>query len=469
MMCKHGDGNVIKFSCRRKTVALVMLAVVALVSIKIQSIFPSNSAEQRGLTDKSREEVRLIEETKEERGELAMEEPYVNRWDRRFKSSAARGKVGGYVFFKHIRKAGGTSLRRYLRDVFEFHGCSRSESIYEQMMTNQTNFQLRNKCDVNYVEQEFEPLDWQCSIVDPRWQDSLSIAVLRHPVERHMSEFFFSGVNHSTKVKVFGSKKRMIQREQLFLNITYTNTLARFIYDEVPRWMERSRREKDDEAGTLLSRHYKDNFQLRALAGCSSGRWMEKKVAEQSREMKSIYDLHPFNHSYETPNPMCTHFFRENNSLVLDVCSSNRGKRYTECSKGCDGPCSYPTIADGILDTKDVRHAIRSLRAFDVILLMEKLNDKDQSAFLNDVMGVPRNASFALGNTRGMNARVKKFSKREVTHFYRDLLTKLNLQSVLLRLEEENKLEIEFFYRAVNLHDRQMRVWKEETGWGRAG
>ena len=83
-------------------------------------------------------------------------------------------------------------------------------------------------------------------------------------------------------------------------------------------------------------------------------------------------------------------------------------------------------------------------------------------------MGVPRNARFALGNVRGMNARVVKFSKREVTHFYRDLLTRLNLQSVLLRLEEENKLEIEFFHRAVDLHNQQMRVWKEETGWERA-
>ncbi len=152
----------------------------------------------------------------------------------------------------------------------------------------------------------------------------------------------------------------------------------------------------------------------------------------------------------------------------LSVGGIGEYKDDTQCSKGCDGPCSYPTIADGILDTKDVRHAIRSLNAFDAILLMEKLNDRDESAFLSDLMGVPRNASFALGNTRGMNSRVVKFSKREVTHFYRDLLTKLNLQSVLHRLEEENKLEIEFFNRAVQIHDRQMRVWKEETGWGRA-
>jgi hypothetical protein len=93
---------------------------------------------------------------------------------------------------------------------------------------------------------------------------------------------------------------------------------------------------------------------------------------------------------------------------------------------------------------------------------MEKLSDEDQSAFLNDIMGVPRDASFALSNVRRMNARVEKSNERELTHFYRDLLTKLNLKSLLARLEEENKLEIEFFHQAVELHDRQMKEWKKK-------
>ena len=341
-------------------------------------MFPFKSAVQGRLIDKSHEKVLQIEKTRQEIRPLAKKvDPYLNRWDRRFKSLADRGKVGGYVFFKHIRKAGGKSLRRYVRDVFEHHGCSRNESIYEQMMTNQTNLQLRNKCDISYVEQEFEPLNWKCPAVDLRWQESLNIVVLRHPIERHMSEFFFSGVKHSTKIKVFGSKRRIIQREQLFFNKTYTKTLTQFIHEEVPHWMERSKIDeigRDNETGTLLSRRYQDNFQLRALAGCSSGRCLEKKLAEQKRGMKSIHDLHPLNHTYETPNPRCTNFFRENNKLLVDVCSSN-GKRDTQCNTGCDGPCCYPTIADGILDKRDIRRAIQSLNAFDAILLMEKLND----------------------------------------------------------------------------------------------
>ena len=31
-------------------------------------------------------------------------EPFIGRWKRRFASSEGRGKKGGYVFLKHIRK-----------------------------------------------------------------------------------------------------------------------------------------------------------------------------------------------------------------------------------------------------------------------------------------------------------------------------------------------------------------------------
>lgn len=33
-------------------------------------------------------------------------EPFANRWQKRFLESKARGRSGGYLFFKHIRKAG---------------------------------------------------------------------------------------------------------------------------------------------------------------------------------------------------------------------------------------------------------------------------------------------------------------------------------------------------------------------------
>ena len=38
----------------------------------------------------------------------------------------SRGKSGGYLFFKHIRKSGGTSLRAFFFNVLEYHDQSRT-------------------------------------------------------------------------------------------------------------------------------------------------------------------------------------------------------------------------------------------------------------------------------------------------------------------------------------------------------
>ncbi len=172
---------------------LIPIAVAA-GSILVLLMTPSPAAVRGASMDSSYYDKAVAVEQpvkmkKQETGPLAKHEPYMNRWDQRFASSAARGKLGGYVFFKHIRKAGGTTLRNYIRNVFEHHGLSHDVSDYEQMITNQTNFQLRSKYDISYVEQEYVPLDWRCSAIDPRWQESLNIIVLRHPIERHMSHF----------------------------------------------------------------------------------------------------------------------------------------------------------------------------------------------------------------------------------------------------------------------------------------
>ena len=92
--------------------------------------------------------------------------------------------------------------------------------------------------------------------------------------------------------------------------------------------------------------------------------------------------------------------------------------------------------------------------------------DKDQADFLSDVMGVPRDSSFSLANKNiTANTLVEKSDKREKTRFYRDLLTKLGLKDILTTLEEENKLEIEFFHYAEKLNEAMLDQWKKETGY----
>ena len=469
-------------------VGIVAITFVILVSLKVLETTSMSVMRQTSIANSSSSRNKAAQvdadDTATEVQSATEEEvatvPYRDRWNHRFSSSAARGKRGGYVFFKHIRKAGGTTLRTYIRYVFEYHGLSRDVADYENMRAaatshNQTNTTgLSSKYDISYSEQEYFPLDWQCSRIDPRWEESLSIIVLRHPIERHLSEFFFSGIDQEKKVSIFGKQRRVIDRQALFHNNkTYIDTLAQFIAKEVPYWIENSKSDGNIVAkrnGYMFSRWYQDNFQLRALAGCSSGECLERKQAKQPIEMenmtKAIKEYHPLNYSYSIPEPICTQFFREN--FLFDICNGKTGQvSRDQCSIGCDGPCSFPTVAEGSLDESDVEHATEALKEFDAILLMEKLKYADQSAFVSDGMGVPRDAEFALDNMSGMNTRVVKTTERELTHFYRDLLRKLNLNSVLELLESDNRLEIEFYNRAVDIYDRQMNTWKEETGWGR--
>ena len=114
----------------------------------------------------------------------------------------------------------------------------------------------------------------------------------------------------------------------------------------------------------------------------------------------------------------------------------------------------------------DLYRAKVLLRQFDAVLLTEKLDDIDQADFLSDVMGVPRDSSFSLANKNiTANTLVEKSDKREKTRFYRDLLMKLGLKDILSTLEEENKLEIEFFHYAEKLNDVMLDQWKTETGY----
>ena len=65
---------------------------------------------------------------------------------------------------------------------------------------------------------------------------------------------------------------------------------------------------------------------------------------------------------------------------------------------------------------------------------------EDQSDFLADVMGVPRDADFSLTKRGNMSSYgVEESGKREKSHFYRDLLMKLGLKNEFVRLRKENR------------------------------
>ena len=175
--------------------------------------------------------------------------PFKNRWQQRFyfknhQNHSVRSIGRNYLFFKHIRKAGGTSMRKYLFDAIQDHQetmqrqtfleehpvhsgnvsrrfqffvhnnpnakllqlqpfylekekavildfVSRSSNVTEHPRT----MKVRNSEDyqeVHYAEQEFTSMDSMCFKVDPKWNTSLSVIVVRHPIERLFSDMFYS-------------------------------------------------------------------------------------------------------------------------------------------------------------------------------------------------------------------------------------------------------------------------------------
>ena len=82
-----------------------------------------------------------------------------------------------------------------------------------------------NHYQVHYIEHEFLPMDWKCPSIDPRWKESLRIIVLRHPIERHLSEYFFSGIPMHGKKSTTALEYFPIDKSKLYVNKTYQKHL----------------------------------------------------------------------------------------------------------------------------------------------------------------------------------------------------------------------------------------------------
>eukprot|EP00956_Cyclotella_meneghiniana_P036218 scaffold122836_cov56-Cyclotella_meneghiniana.AAC.7 len=165
----------------KRTSLLFTLIAVYLVSFKTAPILDRVStdiAEAKHKKDakqdtelRAEQAVELVKTANKARSTSTAAEPYKNRWQRRFANTTQ-----GYFFFKHIRKAGGTTLRSYFREVFLYHGIThntRDDYLHlRQGKTNETS-------DVLYVEHEFQTMDADCASVDDRWNNALTVITLR--------------------------------------------------------------------------------------------------------------------------------------------------------------------------------------------------------------------------------------------------------------------------------------------------
>ncbi len=393
-------------------------------------------------------------------------EPFVDRLQRRFAPTRLRNK-SPYIFFKHIRKAGGTSIRHYLFRVLEFHQSARKSGVFFDSL-DEGRFQFyRGKFErdvkiyfhrrdeskitvgsktqitgVSYIEQEFQPMDWRCPLLDPRWNDSIRVTALRHPVERAMSEFFYSGLG----------KGYPINRSQLYSNESYTRELTEFLSDNVPKWIKTDMI-KAQLSGRYLFRYYLANFQVRAFAGCSAASCLDWTTMQDwtKKQWQRVFMESSDNYN----STLCSHFDSGHHDSLFKPCLLAQ----PECPRGCEGPCLYPANSSGTMNEKKLHHAKEVLESFDIVLLTEQLEDEEVSEFLSDVMSVPHYVDLVLQGKK--TNKMKMIDQRERSHFYRDLLANLTTQ-VSDILHKQNELDIELFNHAVILNGMMLEKWRKE-------
>mmetsp|Transcript_29784 Transcript_29784/g.61891 ORF Transcript_29784/g.61891 Transcript_29784/m.61891 type:complete len:498 (+) Transcript_29784:220-1713(+) len=392
---------------------------------------------------------------------------YNNRWLHRFRQATRRNNLGGIFFFRHIRKAGGTSLRRYFQQVMEHHNQVFAAAWPYTNGKVETLDELLGKDNpkILYVEEEFHPMSYDCPATDPRWRDTLSVTVLRHPIERHMSEFFYHGP---------GKALMPLNRTRLYVDEEYTEKISNFLMEEVPRWIRRtdnarSNHYNEEEEESLenfrlpfFSRHYTDNLQLRAFAGCSTRECIEQtsmKNEVTEDEISFIEEKRKIKiDSYSSPNWRCA-----GDENPIGYCISD----HEVCPNGCEGPCKFPSISFGKLTKDDLERAKMSLRGFDIVLITESFDDAKQRAFLADVLSAPR--EFEIGDDNSylnhdFDMKEKWKKQHETNVFYRTLLRNLAKDAHRM-LNEENRLEYEFYQYAVHLNKMQVEQWKNEVQW----
>ncbi len=338
----------------------------------------------------------------------------------------------------------------------------------------------KNNPKILYVEEEFHPMAYDCPATDPRWTDTLSVTVLRHPIERHMSEFFYHGP---------GQALMPLNRTRLYVDEEYTEHVSKLLKEKFPRWIQRTDNarsnhyhpkdvnenveetlENDYFRLPFFSRHYTDNLQLRAFAGCSIGECIEQtsmKNEVTEHEISFIEDKRNTKiRSYSSPNWRCA-----GDESPIGYCTTD----HEGCPDGCEGPCKYPSISFGKLTRNDLERGKKALEAFDVVLITESFDDAKQLAFLADVLSAPRgfgignensylNHNYGIDDCDGLRRCARNREKHETNVFYRTLLQNLAKDAYDV-LVDENELELEFFNHAVELNKMQVEQWKNEVQW----
>lgn len=305
-------------------------------------------------------------------------------WDERLNE-------GGFIYFKHLRKAAGTSVRRYLETVIEYH--------YQNEINITPN---PPKTPWLMYHQEWSAMPWNCPSRDPLWNKSINVIVLRDPIERQLSEFFYSGKGSSNL-----TMSRLGQRVKE--DEVYEKEAIALMKELVPIWMDEGR----DKAPR---RCFNANYQTRMISGITTS------------PPKDI-------------------------SLLPKV-------------KWRDGPCSFGPGSYGgartnhTVDSTALEHAKAAVREFEILLLTETLSQPEQAAMVAHMVGVPESVATLARQRSNTKTNVAQ-SKSAVFKGYGDMVKRHDANLYEL-LRSTSELDIELYDYAVQMNREKTERWKQK-------
>jgi hypothetical protein len=332
---------------------------------------------------------------------------YSSLWHQRFGTDNFHKNITQprkYIFFKHVRKAGGTFLRSYLESVRLYHSNAATPKTTDfrgQHVSIKEDLSEDPNL-VSFYEQEFAAMDWRCSDVDPRWNHTISITVLREPVARQLSEFLYSGIK-----RIMLQKKNHAEQARKLMDLHWAGNYSVEFFHlceiYIPMWMKST--DRDVQVKGVVTPQFLDEFQVRVFSG------------NVPPEKQSIGNNAKF-------------------------------------------PCAYGsqlfgggTSVAGTVNDERLRKAKTALSRFDIILMSETMGK--QAAMVADMLDVPIDiASLAKDGNKVVNSNGIKEKKVKLVDYMAH-----NAPNAFALLQNVTHFESQFYNYAVQLNHQRYSEW----------
>jgi hypothetical protein len=302
------------------------------------------------------------------------------------------------IFFKHMRKSGGTTLRHYIYN--RLLNVSNSRTECQQESEGERPYKITETINAicktdrwTYYEQEYGSLSIDCA-TSQSWDRVLTMTIFREPLARHWSEFW-NKVNGPVDNLLNMSRDQV---KEVFLDWVgheggpaYRRTLDPNETKRFNKW-----RPTGMNAGS-----YYANFQTRHFLGnCTSGRNQEQPA-----------DSKPF------------------------WCSADSQKFWCSAGPGCKGGCIFQNTPRHISSEK-MQVALGILNKFDIVLTTETL--RACSSSLERIMT-------KVSGTTAPNNTFLQDSSRSPGGIRYPSMTKILDEDTMKMLRQDNAADLELY------------------------